>query len=511
MNAFKIFFFLQATLVSGVTAAEVQIDENGNNVESVDANRYFDFATNNKPWSILEEIFPNAANSIDKYWGKHPVYLPRSADLEASSSSSLQRIVPDRSKSRNRFSHLFQIDDSLAVLQNNPQLVHGRDYYVLKYILKDGEEWNGQLPTQSVPAHELPALLNQHAFSLVINNIQKYWGPVKDFARSLELETLIPTTCNLYLTPPKKARAFESHTDWQDVIVLQLEGEKMWSVAPDPMIHLVLPDQKRKPTKEEIQSTLFQDVLLRPGDALYIPRGHLHNATTTSGGGRHSLHLTFGIEYEFESTFEALLHNSVQLYEDEYDNKYTQQTAIPSQMCDKGHKLTWIKLLHYSISELARQTDCGGYGEYGKTSKDNDMICSMRESVPLHSQFRELPHQTDEDTELKFKGILNAILNQVNALDALNFMNSQTRLGEVKLFELGSSDFKYTGMTDELFGCKPKTESLGLIQETLESLTEDFTSFAMNRFHHSRERIIERNQSSRMARWKHSDEHMNVV
>ena len=498
-------------LTSNIQSIDVELDEIGN-VPNISVSKFgYEFGPTTskasiapKPWSVLEEIFPNANESISENWGKFPVHLPIS-DNRIDDPLSFRRLVSTLDKKSDRFSHLIKSGDSLTILQNNPNLVHGSDYMILKYLLQDGEEWNGQLPFKSVSAQDTMLYMNHKAFSLVINNIDKYWEPVKDVARSLEMETYVHTSCNLYLTPPKKARAFESHMDWMDVIVLQIEGEKMWSVSPKPMIHLALPDQKRKPTQEELNSTPFEDVLLRPGDVLYIPRGHLHNATTTLDGTHHSLHLTFGIEYRYDTTYEALLHYALHLYQDEHDNMYTKDAVISRSSCLRRRKLTWVKLLHYSFSELARQTDCGGYGEYGKKSIDNDFICSMRESVPLHPQFQALHQQTDDDVEKKYQLILNAVQNQVNALDAFNFMNSLTQKGQGYI-DLSVNPFEYVGMkVNEPYSCEPLSRPSDINQDTFALLAQDFTSFAKRKFLDSRQRLIDYIDNDRILRWRERD------
>jgi len=63
--------------------------------------------------------------------------------------------------------------------------------------------------------------------------------------------------------------------------VVQLSGRKRWSVASEPSIYLSSKDQKRKPTGVELEATnRYSDFTLCPGDVLYIPRGHIHNAST---------------------------------------------------------------------------------------------------------------------------------------------------------------------------------------------------------------------------------------
>jgi len=477
-----------------------------------------------KPWTILKELFPDTAESLSHIWGERPAYLPASKsnnangnDSDSDDYSTLLEIPPSSNKSPNRFTNLFKIDDSLAVLQNHPDLVHGTDYLVLKYLVRDGEEWSGKLPYQSIPAQSISRLLHEKAFSLVINNLHNHWTTVRDFARSLELETSAPeVSCNLYLTPPGAARAFETHADWMDVLVLQIEGEKRWSVGRWPVVRLMPPDRKRKPTVEDLGASSFDGVTLRQGDALYIPRGYLHNATNmVDGGGKMSLHLTFGVEYGFKATMEALVHHAVEMFGRERGaggggDDLRKEAAVPPHLC-QGHTLTWVKLLHYSISELARLTDCGGFGERGgkKRGDENEAICSLRESVPLHPQLQELSQRSDRAVETKYRKALEAILHEVDSTDALNFMNS---LGlSTQPETLGLVDFKYIGIDKhEPFSCKlPKKDILDSGQDTLASVAEYFYDFAIEKFHDVRQRLIDHVEDARISRWKMSERRDN--
>ena len=508
---------------------EVRIDEDGNihkHIDGVDVDqdlgyKFGPIASTSfftpKPWSILNELFPDTAESISSAWEKYPVHLPARTDSDSDSYnkySELAQIIyneqdnDSKSQSQNsaRFSHLFKVDDSLTVLQQNKDLKHGTDFLILKLVMRDGEEWNGRLPHEHIPVTDIPDLLNHQAFSLVINKLEQYWSTVKDFAMSLELETCAAVSCNLYLTPPRSGRAFESHMDWMDVIVLQIEGEKRWSVGRNPMNKLLLPDQKRKPTMEELKASPFDDVLLRPGDALYIPRGHLHNATTpTDGSGGYSLHLTFGIQHRFETTMEALIHHAVEMFRKELvnSNEYVGKLAVPSGLCEERLSLTWEKLLHYSISGLARQTDCGGFAETNAVNRneDNEAICSLRESIPLHPQFQALKQRSDDDIEKKYKDVIYAITRHADFMDSLNFMNAvvfKERKGDDSL---GSSSFQYIGMDAyEPFGCRPPT-SVDRRKEKFKALTESFHSFASERFHDARQQLMDSVKMDRTAKW----------
>mmetsp|Transcript_5823 Transcript_5823/g.16801 ORF Transcript_5823/g.16801 Transcript_5823/m.16801 type:complete len:180 (-) Transcript_5823:376-915(-) len=77
--------------------------------------------------------------------------------------------------------------------------------------------------------------------------------------------------------------AFETHWDWMDVVIVQVSGTKLWSVASQPAAYLSPSDRIRRRLERELSTyalTRYEDFLLRPGDALNIPRGLPHNAST---------------------------------------------------------------------------------------------------------------------------------------------------------------------------------------------------------------------------------------
>lgn len=109
------------------------------------------------------------------------------------------------------------------------------------------------------------------------------------FCRSLELTLGHPAQVNAYYTP-RSAQGLPVHHDTHDVFVLQVSGEKRWLVY-DPALELPLKNQKYS-SKMGGPGEPVHDLVLRPGDMLYLPRGWLHEALTSE---RDSLHLTVGI------------------------------------------------------------------------------------------------------------------------------------------------------------------------------------------------------------------------
>ena len=113
--------------------------------------------------------------------------------------------------------------------------------------------------------------------TLVFQSMHRFWGPLADFCRGLELALGHPVQANAYITPPG-AQGFGAHEDEHDVFVLQSHGTKRWTVYER---HDLPPS--RPPIIE---------ALIEPGDSLYIPSGFPHSASTQE---RESVHITLGI------------------------------------------------------------------------------------------------------------------------------------------------------------------------------------------------------------------------
>jgi lysine-specific demethylase/histidyl-hydroxylase NO66 len=139
-------------------------------------------------------------------------------------------------------------------------------------------------------------VLEQYAAgaTLVLQGLHRIWPPLVDFARDLGLALGQPLQVNAYLTPAG-SQGFATHYDTHDVFVLQVDGRKHWRIHPP-----VLPDPLEKQPwggrADEVSATAqgpaALDVVLAPGDALYLPRGWLHSAQAQDAS---SLHLTVGI------------------------------------------------------------------------------------------------------------------------------------------------------------------------------------------------------------------------
>lgn len=113
--------------------------------------------------------------------------------------------------------------------------------------------------------------------TIVFQSMHRYWAPLANYCRELELALGHPVQANAYVTPPR-AQGFGAHRDEHDVFVLQSHGTKQWQVHER---HDLPPSQPP-----------VVDTVLSPGDSLYIPAGFPHSASTQ---GHASVHITVGI------------------------------------------------------------------------------------------------------------------------------------------------------------------------------------------------------------------------
>ena len=117
----------------------------------------------------------------------------------------------------------------------------------------------------------------------------------------------LPVQANLYVTGKGIATSATPHSDKQNVLVLQSRGAKHWRVfappppfakpAADPLARGKLDDTLRT---DELGEPLI-DVVLKPGDCLYVPAGFPHTTDTVhvTGAGaaaaEASVHITLGV------------------------------------------------------------------------------------------------------------------------------------------------------------------------------------------------------------------------
>lgn len=168
-----------------------------------------------------------------------------------------------------------------------------------------------QVADQVADDRILALFLDGH--TVVLQGLHRLWPPLIDFAGALSTDLGHPVQVNAYVTP-SSSQGFAAHYDVHDVFVLQVAGEKRWRihapVHPDPLRDQPWTDH-RAAVEARAEEEPVIDTVLRPGDALYLPRGYLHAAEAL---GEVSCHLTVGV---LPVTRHAVLESLLELVADD--------------------------------------------------------------------------------------------------------------------------------------------------------------------------------------------------
>lgn len=125
--------------------------------------------------------------------------------------------------------------------------------------------------------------------SLVVDAIDQLHPPIGALAQELEGWLRTHVQVNAYASWTS-TEGFGTHWDDHDVVVVQVAGAKRWrlfgATRTAPMYRDVA--EPEKPPEAPVA-----DLVLQPGDVLYLPRGWWH--AVTADQGTESLHLTCGL------------------------------------------------------------------------------------------------------------------------------------------------------------------------------------------------------------------------
>jgi len=199
---------------------------------------------------------------------------------------------------------------------------------------------------------------------------------------------------------------------------------------------------RRHPTPDEVkhfsENNRFLDFTLCPGDVLYIPRGHLHNASTidfpnlrrswidydtcpdypshleeatplANALNEPSMHLTFSINSE--ESVENLIHHALHEYFASDERGYQKNDiVIPAKTCPSQpqevmpHDVRIKSVVHHALAAVAnRPTDCDNPSYRGLPANKPRRECgaTLRKLVPFllleDNELRDIKTLSTED------------------------------------------------------------------------------------------------------------------
>ncbi|MEM6794335.1 MAG: cupin domain-containing protein [Acidobacteriota bacterium] len=231
--------------------------------------------------SRLEQLFPNLSRTafLDGHWpNRHLVHHGPAKRLEGLADLEALRGISEL---------LAVAQTSVKVIFDGRQAASTRSYDEIRV-----EPW------QALPLYET-------GLSVCLSAIDRWVPGVKRWVDQLARELSLPrqfAQCNAYAS--RRGTGLAKHWDAHEVLVVQLRGSKIWRLAPNdevpwPTVNYVpaagFPQGLRSYCPEPLDPELPPDaeaVELKPGSALFLPRGYWH---ATEATGEDSLSLTFSL------------------------------------------------------------------------------------------------------------------------------------------------------------------------------------------------------------------------
>jgi bifunctional lysine-specific demethylase and histidyl-hydroxylase NO66 len=286
---------------------------------------------------LLEDDLP-VQSFYDNYWEKQPLHIA--------------------SQRRDRFDGFLSLE---SLQKHNGTLQYGVDLNVTRYQLADNHNNNGgpvnkrRVTLDPVGSFVGPELWTRYyeAEHATVRYLapQKLSPSLHSLLSLLESEWGCMVGCNAYLTPAQSQQGFAPHYDDIEAFVLQLEGTKRWRVYKPLSVETTLPrTSSRDFCEADLTEPPVLDLLLRPGDVLYMPRGWIHQAVTTSN--EHSLHLTISAmqQWCWGDLLELWLPDAVA---DAVARTVALRTGLPRNMLD----YTGVMHDQHTVPEVMRPAD----------------------------------------------------------------------------------------------------------------------------------------------------------
>jgi ribosomal protein L16 Arg81 hydroxylase len=115
---------------------------------------------------------------------------------------------------------------------------------------------------------------------------QKWWKSIFKLTAHLYHAFGVPTNVNVYITPQGRTRSLMPHNDFTCNFMFQLAGRKRWKLwvtkehlMPTNEKFIYGRDQEEQLTEASLGDP-YMDVVIGPGDILYVPRGVFHSTST---------------------------------------------------------------------------------------------------------------------------------------------------------------------------------------------------------------------------------------
>jgi ribosomal protein L16 Arg81 hydroxylase len=249
-------------------------------------------------------------------------------------------------------------------------------------------------------------------YTIVLENVQRYARAIASLAHSIDVELNFATQVNAYFTPPQ-SQGFVAHFDDHDALIVQLEGSKIWhlyegiDVAPHEMWRheSVAAEQLPEPV----------DVRLEIGDVLYVPRGRVHAAESTS---ELSVHLTIGLH---APTLYLLATRMLNALNNSDDRVHAQ---LPPRFLSDPRVRAGLGAFAHTVAEALGQPDAMAEG---LDSLEADLV-RRGQCQPLGAGISDAVDIDDQTRVVKYQPLYARVTEDSGAV-ALHFAQSVVNAG----------------------------------------------------------------------------------
>ena len=272
------------------------------------------------------------------------------------------------------------VDDLLALFRPHLSLVclvrerERKDQYV--YRLADG-------------GFDVAAIGRDFAdgYTVVLDSVQRYAPAIGALAQSIEVELDFATQVNAYFTPPE-SQGFAAHSDDHDALIVQLQGSKIWHVYEG--VDVAPHEMWRHEAMPTAGLPAPVDVRLEAGDVLYVPRGRVHAAESTS---ELSVHLTVGLH---APTLFMLATRELNALNNSDDRIHTQ---LPPRFLSDPDVRSSLGVLVHGIAKALEQPEVIAEGldsleaDLVKRGRCKPLVTGISDAVAIDDQTRVVKYQ----------------------------------------------------------------------------------------------------------------------
>ena len=131
----------------------------------------------------------------------------------------------------------------------------------------------------------------RRGYNLQLLHAESWEKSVARYVAMIQNRTKTISSTNVYVTPPQRTLSTPAHTDFTGNMMVQIHGRKRWKLWKKPAIWLpankkyIIGRDEFELLKDEELGEPLMDVVMYPGDALYVPRGCFHRTATPNMDG----------------------------------------------------------------------------------------------------------------------------------------------------------------------------------------------------------------------------------